>query len=85
MPALLRLPKSIHPNTWHPLSGFKSLVDLQQEKWGRYKKNHPPHYFDPAWHIEPTMVEFIEDGVNLWKWSIAQEKWLLDAVIIWRD
>ena len=85
MPAYLRLPKSIHPDNWILLKGFTSLADLQNEKWNRYKKNHPPVYFDPAWGIEPTMVNFIENGVELWKWSLSQYKWLLDSEIIWKD
>ena len=85
MPAMLKLPSSTYPDHWYLLAGFKSLEDLQMEKWNRYKRNHPPRYFDPAWHIEPTIVEFINNGVNLWKWRISKEKWVLDAVIIWID
>lgn len=85
MPALLRLPRGTNPDQWYPLSGFHSLDDLQKEKWGRYKQNHPPREFSPTWMIEPTMVNFIENGVQLWKWSIAQGKWLMDSEIIWKD
>lgn len=85
MGARLRLPRSAAPTRWYELKGFKSLDDLQQEKWDRYKHNHPPVAFDPAWHIEPTMVHFIDNGVELWKWSISREKWVLDAEIIWEN
>lgn len=85
MPAFLRIPKSTHPDTWHELKGFSSLEDLQKEKWERYKVNHPPVEFDPKWGIEPTIVKFIPNGVELWKWSITRESWLLDAEIIWRN
>ena len=78
MPAYLRMPKSTHPTWWHELKGFSSLQDLQQEKWNRYKQNHPPREFKPEWMIEPN-------GVELWKWSISREKWVMDAEIIWRD
>ena len=85
MPAYLRMPKSTHPTWWHELKGFSSLQDLQQEKWNRYKQNHPPREFKPEWMIEPTMMKFIPNGVELWKWSISREKWVMDAEIIWRD
>lgn len=85
MPAFLRLPKSIHPDNWIPLKGFTSLNDLQQEKWQRYKENHPPREFSPAWMIEPTMVNFTLNGVELYKWSISRNVWTLDAEIIWKE
>lgn len=85
MPAMLNLPRSARRNEWSVLKGFTSVEDIQREKWERYKCNAPPRNFDPAWHIEPTIVNNIDSGVELWKWSISREKWVLDAVIVWKE
>jgi hypothetical protein len=85
MPAKLILPKSTHPEWRRPCPGFTSLKDLQQEKWERYGRNHPPREFDPAWMLELTIVKNIEDGVELWKWSTTREAWELDAIIVWEN
>lgn len=85
MPAKLRLPRSAYPDRWHPCYGYKSLEHLQREMLLWHRNYHPPRSFDPAWRIEPTICNLIADGVELWKWSISAEAWLLDAVIVWRD
>ena len=85
MAAELRLPRSAYPDKWHPCRGYKSLEDLQSVMQARHKAFQPPRWFDPAWGFEPTICNKIDDGVELWKWSISMEKWRLDAHIVWRD
>ena len=85
MPAFLRTPRSIYSDKWQVLQGYSSLEHLQKELFNRHKQAHPPMEFDPAWHIEPTICNLTPNGVELYKWSIAMDKWRLDAVIIWED
>ena len=85
MAAWLRLPRSSHPTWLYPLEGYTSLENLQQESFNRHKRDHPPRAFDPAWLIEPTICNLIPNGVELHKWSICKEQWVLDAVLTWKE
>lgn len=85
MSAFLRLPRSAHPDWLHDCRGYTSLEHLQKEMLQRHSRYRPPYFFDPKWGFEPTVCNTVEDGVELWKWSISQDKWALDAVITWRN
>ena len=64
------------------VKGYSSSIDdLQKEMRRRYCHNSPPMQFLPEWYIEPTISQNTEKGVILWKWSIENNKWIIDVVI----